>query len=70
MILKNYEFKAAVKDINDLEQKLLKLNPVFKGDDHQVDTYFNVNSGRLKLREGEGGAGEGIVGLSGDQKNL
>ncbi len=25
----------------------------FKGIDHQIDTYLNVNSGRLKLREGE-----------------
>jgi predicted adenylyl cyclase CyaB len=52
MTLKNYEFKAAVNNIDALEQKLLKLNPVFKGEDHQIDTYFNVKSGRLKLREG------------------
>lgn len=25
----------------------------FKGLDHQIDTYFNVPNGRLKLREGE-----------------
>ncbi|MHA2307057.1 MAG: class IV adenylate cyclase, partial [Candidatus Hodarchaeales archaeon] len=24
----------------------------FKGKDHQIDTYFNVSSGRLKMREG------------------
>ena len=34
------------------ENKLLQLNPVFKGIDHQIDTYFNVRKGRLKLREG------------------
>ncbi|HSH55189.1 MAG TPA: class IV adenylate cyclase, partial [Candidatus Limnocylindrales bacterium] len=28
-------------------------NADFKGVDHQIDTYFNVPIGRLKLREGE-----------------
>ncbi len=28
-------------------------NADFKGVDHQIDTYFNVPNGRLKLREGE-----------------
>jgi adenylate cyclase, class 2 len=52
MNLHNFEFKARVNDLKKLEQKLLKLNPVFKGEDHQTDTYFNVPKGRLKLREG------------------
>jgi predicted adenylyl cyclase CyaB len=52
MILRNFEFKARAEDLNKLEQKLLRLNPVFKGEDHQIDTYFNVPCGRLKLREG------------------
>ena len=52
MKLRNYEFKARAQNLNKLEQKLLELNPVFKGEDHQIDTYFNVASGRLKLREG------------------
>lgn len=52
MNLRNFEFKARVMDIDKLEQKLLELNPDFKGLDHQVDTYFNVPAGRLKLREG------------------
>jgi len=52
MNLHNFEFKARVKELKKLEQKLLKLNPVFKGEDHQTDTYFNVPKGRLKLREG------------------
>jgi len=52
MNLRNYEFKARAIDLNNLEQKLLELNPVFKGEDHQIDTYFNVPTGRLKLREG------------------
>ena len=52
MNLRNFEFKARAKDLEKLEQKLLELNPVFKGEDHQTDTYFNVPAGRLKLREG------------------
>lgn len=52
MKLRNYEFKARASDLNILEKKLIKLNPVFKGEDHQIDTYFNVHAGRLKLREG------------------
>ena len=52
MGLVNYEFKASVKDLESLEKKLLELQPVFSGEDHQIDTYFNVATGRLKLREG------------------
>ncbi len=48
----NYEFKAQVSDPDVLEKRLKALNPIFKGEDHQIDTYFNVSSGRLKLREG------------------
>jgi len=52
MKIKNFEFKAKVDDLEFYENKLLKLNPVFKGTDHQIDTYFNTTIGRLKLREG------------------
>lgn len=48
----NYEFKARCSDIEKLELKLKELNPLFIGIDHQVDTYFNIEKGRLKLREG------------------
>jgi predicted adenylyl cyclase CyaB len=48
----NYEFKARYQDLQKLETKLKALNPIFIGMDHQVDTYFNVPNGRLKLREG------------------
>lgn len=48
----NIEFKAKVDDLDHYEKKLLELNPDFKGIDHQIDTYFNVAKGRLKLREG------------------
>ncbi|HEU5053333.1 MAG TPA: class IV adenylate cyclase [Hanamia sp.] len=48
----NFEFKARIKELISPEQKLLSLSPKFIGEDHQVDTYFNVEKGRLKLREG------------------
>lgn len=48
----NYEFKAKANDIDLLEYKLQQLNPLYKGEDHQIDTYFNVTDGRLKMREG------------------
>jgi adenylate cyclase class 2 len=52
MNIRNFEFKAKVDGFEKLEAKLLLLNPVFKGTDHQIDTYFNAAKGRLKLREG------------------
>jgi adenylate cyclase, class 2 len=48
----NYEFKSNCDDIEALESKLKQCNPRFVGTDHQVDTYFNVPHGRMKLREG------------------
>ncbi|HEX6334589.1 MAG TPA: class IV adenylate cyclase [Flavisolibacter sp.] len=46
------EFKARSHDNAALEKLLAPLHPEFAGEDHQVDTYFRVNDGRLKLREG------------------
>jgi len=48
----NIEFKARVEDIEPYENQLKKLQPEFRGLDHQIDTYFNATHGRLKLREG------------------
>jgi adenylate cyclase class 2 len=47
-----FEFKAHCNNIQLAEEKLQTLNPIFIGEDHQIDTYFNVETGRLKLREG------------------
>ena len=48
----NFEFKARANDLLSLENKLQTLSPKLIGEDHQLDTYFNVEKGRLKLREG------------------
>ena len=48
----NIEFKAIAKNLEALEELIRQQQPLFIGEDHQVDTYFNVPKGRLKLREG------------------
>jgi predicted adenylyl cyclase CyaB len=52
MSILNIEFKAKTNKLSELETLLLQHDPKFIGEDHQIDTYFNVVSGRLKLREG------------------
>lgn len=48
----NIEIKARSNN-QDLIREILKFHKAeLKGVDHQIDTYFKVNSGRLKLREG------------------
>lgn len=51
MELKNVEFKAYAKDLAVLEERLSVLNPVLDGIYNQVDIYYNVPIGRVKLRE-------------------
>ena len=48
----NIEIKAYCSDLQRAAEILYENNAHFKGKDHQVDTYFKVDSGRLKLREG------------------
>lgn len=50
--IKNVEIKARCKDPDRIRSILKELNAEYKGLDHQVDTYFHVNEGRLKLRQG------------------
>jgi predicted adenylyl cyclase CyaB len=49
----NIEIKAKCNNQSIIRNILKSGNADFKGIDHQVDTYFKVNSGRLKLREGK-----------------
>lgn len=51
MIL-NVEIKARCQDTSFIRTYLKRQDARFVGVDHQLDTYFKVNKGRLKLREG------------------
>jgi adenylate cyclase class 2 len=48
----NVEIKARCGNQDKIRNILKTLNANFRGIDHQIDTYFNVPVGRLKLREG------------------
>jgi adenylate cyclase, class 2 len=49
----NVEIKARCDDPVFIRNYLLSNAAEFKGLDEQIDTYFNVDKGRLKLREGK-----------------
>ena len=49
----NIEIKAKSNNQDAIREILNSKNADFKGVDHQIDTYFKVNNGRLKLREGK-----------------
>jgi len=48
----NIEIKAKSANQDEIRGILKSRNADFRGIDHQIDTYFNVPFGRLKLREG------------------
>ena len=48
----NFEFKARLNNEQQVRAALKRLDARFIGTDHQIDTYFRVPSGRLKVREG------------------
>ncbi len=48
----NIEIKARSHHSKKIQAILEAHQADFKGIDHQIDTYFNVHKGRLKLREG------------------
>ncbi len=52
MSIRNIEIKARSARQADIRRILTDLGADFRGMDHQVDTYFRVPNGRLKLREG------------------
>ena len=49
--MKNLEIKAKFDNLNQLKKLLTALGAKQKETMHQIDTYFNVPQGRLKLRE-------------------
>lgn len=48
----NVEFKARCNNPDEIRRILQEEGADYKGRDHQVDIYFNVRNGRLKLRKG------------------
>ncbi len=48
----NIEIKAKCNDPVTIKEILKSHQADFKGVDHQIDTYFKVPNGRMKLREG------------------
>jgi adenylate cyclase class 2 len=48
----NVEIKARCRDIDGVRARLEQLKAVRRGLDKQIDTYFAVPEGRMKLREG------------------
>jgi len=52
MKILSFEFKARLRDEPRVREVLQRLRARFIGTDHQIDTYFRVSSGRLKVREG------------------
>lgn len=49
----NIEFKARIRNEKRVRAVLKSLRPRVAGRDHQIDTYFQIPSGRLKLRQGK-----------------
>ena len=49
----NVEIKARCSDLDRVRDCLIALGARVVGTDHQIDTYFQVPRGRLKLREGQ-----------------
>ncbi len=49
----NVEIKARCEYPQHIREKLQTAGAEFHGTDHQVDTYFRADQGRLKLREGK-----------------
>ena len=52
MDILNIEIKARCSNPERIRTILNNEGADFKGIDHQIDTYFNVSQGRLKLRRG------------------
>jgi len=48
----NVEIKARCGNHRPIRKILESKGALYKGTDHQIDTYFKVHFGRLKLREG------------------
>ncbi len=61
MILQNIELKARYPDLGRAEKIALEMGAKFGGELRQIDTYFKVHRGRLKLREMSSGDPEIVL---------
>lgn len=55
---RNLEVKAKIDDISIAEKIAIEIGADLKDDFTQIDTYFNIQDGRLKLREFDSGKAE------------
>jgi predicted adenylyl cyclase CyaB len=55
------ELKAKMNDLEKIKERLSQLGTQHVGKFHQIDTYFRVSQGRLKIRETEGQDSADIV---------
>jgi len=51
--MKNIEIKARTDRANQIRSILMEQNADSRGIDHQIDTYFRIPEGRMKLRQGD-----------------
>jgi predicted adenylyl cyclase CyaB len=65
--VKNIEFKARCWDLQAIRDRLAQQGVGLERRMRQVDTYFNVAEGRLKLREIEGGEAQLVQYFRADQ---
>lgn len=49
---KNAEVKVRCEDLSHISNELKSAGAIYIGLDHQIDTYFQVHNGYMKLREG------------------
>ena len=49
--MENIEIKARIDNLDAVRDRVIKIKHEFLGCDHQVDTYFKTERGRMKLRE-------------------
>jgi len=59
--MKNIEIKLKVPNFIDIITRMKKIGAMFQGRLRQIDTYFNIGHGRLKLREINGKSYELIL---------
>ena len=52
MSVRTQEIKALCKNHEEVRNRVLSLNARYLGCDHQIDHYFKIRRGRLKLRNG------------------